>query len=342
MESLSSFNHVSNLHGEHYRVIFADTAQCSEGVSFLAVRRMFLTDVPSLHSSFVQVCGRSIRMYGHRGLPENEQQVYIQLYAASLPAWMKSPLACWALRAQRRHWTGKNPESGAKALLKKLESVGIRNLSQLKADIDKLGIHENTSSASEKAKPFYAKIGYVDNATEACDSENGMTPRQNSTGMLQAIRALASVASADEATLAESLALSLTTADEIAIKELARQSHELAPALAGMRAWAVDKDIVNDLASPGARASGMPLWSNKRLHMQPRCDLQLDGCTSIVLHSDSAATLPRRRLRRKTNVDFEAAYKQSPAPLPLQDLEADEVKMTNLKLPSKRARLGAA
>merc|ERR1719443_377638 len=69
MEELSEFNHVSNLRGEKYRVLVADAAQCSEGVSFLSVRRAFLTDVPSLYSQFVQQCGRTIRMYGHRGLP---------------------------------------------------------------------------------------------------------------------------------------------------------------------------------------------------------------------------------------------------------------------------------
>merc|ERR1719321_407363 len=82
MNELSEFNHVSNLRGERYRVLVADAAQCSEGVSFLAARHAFLTDVPSQHSQFVQQCGRAIRMYGHRSLPEEEQTVTTKMYIA--------------------------------------------------------------------------------------------------------------------------------------------------------------------------------------------------------------------------------------------------------------------
>merc|ERR1719326_1637425 len=99
MDQMSEFNNVSNLRGEHFRVLVADAAQCSEGVSFLAVRRTFLSDVPVSPSSFIQQCGRAIRMYGHRGLPEEEQTVTTQLYVSVLPKWMRtSSLACWALR----------------------------------------------------------------------------------------------------------------------------------------------------------------------------------------------------------------------------------------------------
>merc|ERR1719356_385302 len=95
MDELAEFNHVSNLRGERYRVLVADAAQCSEGVSFLAVRRTFLADVPVSPSAFIQQCGRAIRMYGHRGLPENERTVTNHLYVGVLPKWMRqSTLAC--------------------------------------------------------------------------------------------------------------------------------------------------------------------------------------------------------------------------------------------------------
>ncbi|CAE8713294.1 unnamed protein product [Polarella glacialis] len=46
MEELAEFNAPSNVRGEQYRVLVADAAQCSEGVSFFAVRRVHLADVP--------------------------------------------------------------------------------------------------------------------------------------------------------------------------------------------------------------------------------------------------------------------------------------------------------
>ena len=73
MDELAEFNHVDNLQGKKYRVLVADTLQCSEGVNFFAVRRMFLTDVPSSPSQLVQQVGRALRLYSHRGLPEKEQ-----------------------------------------------------------------------------------------------------------------------------------------------------------------------------------------------------------------------------------------------------------------------------
>ncbi|CAJ1418834.1 unnamed protein product [Effrenium voratum] len=74
MNELSEFNHCSNIRGEIYRVLVADSLQCSEGVSFLSVRRTFLADVPVAPSGFIQQTGRAIRMYGHRGLPEEESK----------------------------------------------------------------------------------------------------------------------------------------------------------------------------------------------------------------------------------------------------------------------------
>ena len=45
----------------HAGVMVADATQCSEGVSFLAVRRLHLADVPCSPSGLVQAVGRAIR-----------------------------------------------------------------------------------------------------------------------------------------------------------------------------------------------------------------------------------------------------------------------------------------
>eukprot|EP00931_Biecheleriopsis_adriatica_P017681 TRINITY_DN1258_c0_g2_i1.p1 TRINITY_DN1258_c0_g2~~TRINITY_DN1258_c0_g2_i1.p1 ORF type:complete len:1809 (-),score=529.86 TRINITY_DN1258_c0_g2_i1:7-5433(-) len=140
MNELSEFNHSSNLRGEAYRVLVADSLQCSEGVSFLAVRRTYLTDVPVSPSGFIQQCGRAIRMYGHRGLPEEEQTVTTQMYVTTFPKWMRaSSLACWALRAQKKHTSGKEVEKRARVLTARLNRAGISSLEELKARIDAHG-----------------------------------------------------------------------------------------------------------------------------------------------------------------------------------------------------------
>lgn len=41
-------------------------------------------------------------MYGHQGLPVQEQTVTTTLWLAVLPRWMRSSLAAWSFRAQRR------------------------------------------------------------------------------------------------------------------------------------------------------------------------------------------------------------------------------------------------
>eukprot|EP00929_Paragymnodinium_shiwhaense_P096688 TRINITY_DN5837_c1_g2_i1.p1 TRINITY_DN5837_c1_g2~~TRINITY_DN5837_c1_g2_i1.p1 ORF type:complete len:2305 (-),score=805.31 TRINITY_DN5837_c1_g2_i1:211-7125(-) len=151
MEELSEFNHVSNLRGEVFRVLVADAAQCSEGVSFLSVRRTFLSDVPVSPSAFIQQCGRAIRMYGHRGLPEEEQVVNNQLYVSTFPKWMRSSsLACWALRAQKRYNSGKEVEKRARQLTARFMRAGIRTLEDLKNKIDAHG--RAKTEAIEKAQ----------------------------------------------------------------------------------------------------------------------------------------------------------------------------------------------
>ena len=89
---------MSNLRGEKFRVLVADSFQCSEGVSFFAVRRVFFADVPLSPSQLVQQCGRSIRMFGHQGLPEEEQVVVNHMYQV---LFMEGPG-----RVEQDGWTG--------------------------------------------------------------------------------------------------------------------------------------------------------------------------------------------------------------------------------------------
>eukprot|EP00927_Polykrikos_kofoidii_P029097 TRINITY_DN2520_c0_g1_i1.p1 TRINITY_DN2520_c0_g1~~TRINITY_DN2520_c0_g1_i1.p1 ORF type:complete len:1256 (+),score=262.77 TRINITY_DN2520_c0_g1_i1:182-3949(+) len=139
MDELSTFNSAANLRGELFRVIVADATTCSEGVNFIAVRRVHLADVPTTPSAFVQSVGRAIRMYGHRGLNEEERTVRTAVYLAGLPRWLRSPLGAWALRAQKRRTAPREAESHSRRLLRRLFSVGIKDLGELKARIDKFG-----------------------------------------------------------------------------------------------------------------------------------------------------------------------------------------------------------
>eukprot|EP00928_Gymnodinium_smaydae_P044731 TRINITY_DN29856_c0_g1_i1.p1 TRINITY_DN29856_c0_g1~~TRINITY_DN29856_c0_g1_i1.p1 ORF type:complete len:717 (-),score=212.00 TRINITY_DN29856_c0_g1_i1:130-2280(-) len=164
MDELAEFNASSNLRGERYRVLVADASQCSEGVSFFAVRRVLLADVPATPSALVQQVGRSIRMYGHAGLPDEEQSVVATLYAAAFPSWLREPLGAWAYRAQPKATTKSSsaslPAKGAttdataaapageqgvdaakqerkaKRLLRTLMRVGITSLAVLKKRLD--------------------------------------------------------------------------------------------------------------------------------------------------------------------------------------------------------------
>jgi len=144
LEELAEYNSIANVHGEKYRVLVADAAQCSEGVSFLAVRRSFLCDVPVSPSAFVQQCGRAIRMYGHRGLEDDEQVVETYMYVATLPKWMRTEaVGCWAYRAQKKMVSAKQLEKKAKVLTARLNRAGIRTLHDLRTRIQAHGLQRH-------------------------------------------------------------------------------------------------------------------------------------------------------------------------------------------------------
>lgn len=138
IDELAEFNSPGNLGGELFRVLVADAAQCSEGVSFFAVRRLHLADVPVTPSALVQSVGRAIRMYGHKGLLEHEQTVTTTMWVAVLPRWMRSPLSAWAFRAQKRRGP-EEMELGARRLLRSVMAAGLKDLPALKARIDSCG-----------------------------------------------------------------------------------------------------------------------------------------------------------------------------------------------------------
>eukprot|EP00930_Biecheleria_cincta_P023626 TRINITY_DN17040_c0_g1_i2.p1 TRINITY_DN17040_c0_g1~~TRINITY_DN17040_c0_g1_i2.p1 ORF type:complete len:1109 (+),score=221.83 TRINITY_DN17040_c0_g1_i2:50-3376(+) len=171
MEELAEFNSPGNLRGERYRVLVADAAQCSEGVSFFAVRRLHLADVPSTPSALVQSVGRAIRMYGHKGLPREEQTVTSLLWVAGFPRWMRSPLGAWAFRAQRGRGEAQDMESGARRLLRRLMAAGVQDFDALKAKLDACGggsidpaTGHKAPMTSKAAASFFEQVGFWDEA----------------------------------------------------------------------------------------------------------------------------------------------------------------------------------
>jgi len=137
MDELAEFNHVDNLHGKKYRVLIADTLQCAEGVNFFAVRRMFLTDVPSSPSQLVQQVGRALRLYSHRGLADKDQTVTSALYVAALPSWMRPAHTYWASTAQKMPSSGRDLERLARRLASQLKRAGLGDMAKLKTAIDR-------------------------------------------------------------------------------------------------------------------------------------------------------------------------------------------------------------
>jgi len=321
MTELSEFNHVSNLRGEKYRVLVADAVQCSEGVSVLAVRRSFLTDIPASHSQFIQQCGRAIRMYGHRGLPEDEQTVLTQLFVATLPRWMAdSPLACWAYRAQKGG-QGASMEQRAKLLVARLHRNGIESLPELKARLDAYGDakHDLAALASapreklmlvpEDVPEFLEQNGLWEEARllrGSRDKTRGTTgleknfdpeeeaaeTAEDGTKAKGARKPRALVQLMQELYLESSeQAASSTwrpeTSDEEALRQLAQRAEEIAPALAAMRSLAVDREMIVAVTAeprvpPSEVVSEQSSASVHHTHTELLPDRHLAGGTALL------------------------------------------------------------
>eukprot|EP00406_Dinophysis_acuminata_P077878 CAMPEP_0179256614 /NCGR_PEP_ID=MMETSP0797-20121207/24360_1 /TAXON_ID=47934 /ORGANISM="Dinophysis acuminata, Strain DAEP01" /LENGTH=804 /DNA_ID=CAMNT_0020964559 /DNA_START=12 /DNA_END=2422 /DNA_ORIENTATION=+ len=173
MDEIAAFNAASNRHGERYRVLVADAATCSEGVSFFAVRRLHLADVPAAPSAFIQAVGRAIRMYGHAGLPEEDRTVTTILHVAGLPRWMRSTLGTWSFRAQRKALDPETMQSGGKRLLRRLMAAGIKDLEGLKQRLDACSKRPPLPASSGGGKAqltgdelagFFEQIGFWEEA----------------------------------------------------------------------------------------------------------------------------------------------------------------------------------
>lgn len=287
LDELAEFNHVSNLRGEKYRVLVADATQCSEGISFLAVRRSFMADVPPSYSQFVQQCGRSLRMYGHHGLPVEEQVLVTRLYVATFPKWMSSSLACFAFRAQNRTGVAaNNVEARARLLLARLRRAGMGTLAELKSRVDahvcEINSVQDPGSKEPLAKPPLSSSQAADllerhglweegrllrpKAHTAQLEPNNAGPAQKPRAFLQALQDLHAANNADD----PALSLDHVTADEKALLDLANMSKKLVPALTEMRGVAVDRDIFASLAA--CQAPSADEASADEFDVEPDCD----------------------------------------------------------------------
>jgi len=133
----------TNLRGEIYRVLVADSASCSEGVSFLGVRRHHLVDVPRNFSAFTQQVARSVRLRGHDGLPPQERNVRVHLWAAAGDMAYKHSLETFALEAVLGVYGGSRksrseeiaPEEAAGRLAASWREGGCKDVDELRTQV---------------------------------------------------------------------------------------------------------------------------------------------------------------------------------------------------------------
>eukprot|EP00435_Cladocopium_sp_Y103_P054453 s369_g17.t1 len=247
MEELAEFNHVSNANGQVFRVLVANASDCAEGISFLAVRHVHLTEVPLSQGRFLQICGRALRMFGHESLPKDEQTVTYHLYVATLPSWMSSSLAAWAFRAQprRRYKSGRAAEFGAREMLVKLEAKGIRSLEDLRM----------RSSGFEQAQPV------DDNLMKWLFEQEILLNEERWKRTVAMQRALGSAS------------LLVETWDELALRRLAESSRM---GVGELRQIAVDAQILRDLS--GYQSCGQVQHIPRR---RLRCKTSVAGMLSV-------------------------------------------------------------
>jgi hypothetical protein len=238
---------------------------------------------------------------------------------------MKSSLACWAFRAQSRHKSGMMAESKGRNLLQRLQENGFNTLEDLKLHLSSTCLRRNavldeaSSSINAqgiqavtldrgKAREFLTSLGidvddsHANGEMDAGDVDmpsKGLQSEINA--FMQAAKSLCLAASVD----CSSLALSTGTADEDALQELARQSVQISPALAEMRAWAVDKDFLSYIDKRShayaAPSSFMPNGSTTALVAVDRSDDALETLQPSG-SIPSAHVRLTRRLRGKTSV----------------------------------------
>lgn len=141
MEELSEFNAPDNARGERFMVLVADSKECGEGISFKAVRRQFMADVPQTPADFIQFCGRACRMYGHQILDPVERTLNFSIYTAVLPGWLRDDaLSVWCYRVYaRRGEPCAEAERLARQLREKFEAARVHTLEDFKVLVDAFG-----------------------------------------------------------------------------------------------------------------------------------------------------------------------------------------------------------
>lgn len=88
---LQDFNRPSNGDGSDIAIMVADSKEAGEGVSFNAVRRLYLANVPDSWLEYQQVVGRAVRAFSHFHLHKDDSVVSVKAYVG------KHRMACQAL-----------------------------------------------------------------------------------------------------------------------------------------------------------------------------------------------------------------------------------------------------
>jgi len=89
-DKLAVFNSPQNLRGNMMRAIVADTQEFSEGVSFKAVRRLYIVNPALTWALHKQRIGRVLRTCAYDKLPKNERKVMIETYVATCAPIIKT------------------------------------------------------------------------------------------------------------------------------------------------------------------------------------------------------------------------------------------------------------
>mmetsp|Transcript_62984 Transcript_62984/g.111878 ORF Transcript_62984/g.111878 Transcript_62984/m.111878 type:complete len:1385 (-) Transcript_62984:197-4351(-) len=169
MANLSEFNSPKNATGKDFLVMVAETAECGEGISFKAVRRQYITDVPETPADFIQQCGRANRMYGHQVLDPEERTLHTQVFVAVLPQWLQdNGLSVWCYRVfSRRGTPSAEAELLGRQFCQQLQQCSIDSLDTLKVMLDffasrKFNEHESAAGSKRSMKSKEFKLGTQD------------------------------------------------------------------------------------------------------------------------------------------------------------------------------------
>eukprot|EP00729_Bicosta_minor_P010995 gene10995-35625_t len=82
---LKEFNQLTNSGGGRVSILIVDSKEAAEGVSFMAVRRLYLATPPLSWLSFQQLVGRAVRSFSHSALEPHQRTVSTKLYVATFP-----------------------------------------------------------------------------------------------------------------------------------------------------------------------------------------------------------------------------------------------------------------